>query len=409
MRTPFWSAAIRVLAIAAALVPGLAGCGGSAGVPTTPGVTGSDQRAGGSSTAAHRPQPTETVLYNFGSVSNDGRDPRSTPRYIRGALFGTTESGGTNDLGTVFSVTTSGSESVVHSFGSSNDGVGPDGGLTASGYGVTRSGGTYGYGTVYRILPSGSETVLYSFGGSRLDGFHPVDGLIELNGTLYGTTRYGGTHGVGTVYSISPFGEERVLYNFAGGSDGIGPGAVLTSVDGTLYGTTQFGGTNDAGTVFSVTTAGSETTLYSFKGGTADGKRPRSGLTRVGSALYGFTSEGGTTNNYGTVFKVTLTGTETILHRFASGADGADPQYGRLLLVNGLLYGTTRQGGAHNTGTVYSITPQGAESVVYSFGTAGGSDGHYPFAGLTNVGGVLYGTTSQGGAHGLGTVFALTP
>jgi uncharacterized repeat protein (TIGR03803 family) len=275
------------------------------------------------------------------------------------------------------------------------------------GYGTTRFGGQYGYGAVYRILPSGEESVLYSFAGG-LDGQNPFDGLIELNGILYGTTYYGGANGAGTVFSVAPSGTEKVLYSFAGGSDGIGPVSVLSNLNGTLYGTTRHGGGAPGhGTVFSVTTSGSESVLYRFAGG-QDGAAPRGGLTRVGDTFYGATSEGGSTNNYGTVFKVTRTGTETVLHRFASGADGSTPQYGSLVLVNGVLYGTTRQGGANGTGTAYSIRPDGKEAVVYDFGSQPG-DGRYPFAGLINVDGVLYGTTSQGGAHDQGTVFALTP
>jgi len=166
------------------------------------------------------------------------------------------------------------------------------------------------------------------------------------------------------------------------------------------------GGTHDVGTVFSITPSGTETVLYSFKGG-LDGSNPSSGLIKVGGALYGTTVGGGYPANRGTIFKITLNGTETVLHSFFGGQDGSSPQYGSLLMVNKVLYGTTSTGGINNLGTVYSITPSGVYAVLYSF--RGGSDGANPEAGLTNVGPVLYGTTNVGGASNDGTVFALTP
>ncbi len=335
---------------------------------------------------------------------------------MRGALYGTTRLGGvSNSYGTVFSVTTSGSEAVVHVFGAGSDGAYPWAGLTTSGYGTTNSGGMgdgcNGCGTVYRISSSGKETVLHGFGKSSVDGNFPLGGLISVNGTLYGTTDGGGIYqgtsgGGGAVYSITSSGSETLLHSFGSGTDGASPQGALLEVNGTLYGTTYSGGTHDVGTVFSITPSGTETVLYSFKGG-PDGSNPSSGLIKVGGALYGTTAGGGYPANKGTIFKVTLNGTETVLHSFFGGQDGSSPQFGSLLMVNKVLYGTTSTGGTNNLGTVYSITPSGVYAVVYSF--RGGSDGANPEAGLINVGGVLYGTTNVGGASNDGTVFALTP
>ncbi|HLY01868.1 MAG TPA: choice-of-anchor tandem repeat GloVer-containing protein [Candidatus Cybelea sp.] len=322
------------------------------------------------------------------------------------------------NCGTVFAITMSGKAHVLHSFGGSGDGHYPDAGLlnvNGSLFGATGFGGgpecprSGGCGTVFAIATSGTETVLYSFEGRKSrDGANPYAGLININGALYGTTAFGGAHdGSGTVFAIMTSGAERVVYSFKGGSgDGATPFAGLINVNGTLYGTTDEGGANGDGTVFSITPSGTETMLYSFKGGSGDGEYPRAGLIDVMGTLYGTTDEGGA-NDDGTVFSITPSGTETMLYSFKGGSgDGASP-YAALLNVNGMLYGTTADGGTNGKGTVFSITPSGTETVLHSF--AGGKrDGKSPVAGLLNVKGTLYGTTEYGGASDDGTVFSLS-
>jgi uncharacterized repeat protein (TIGR03803 family) len=137
--------------------------------------------------------------------------------------------------------------------------------------------------------------VLYSFKGK--DGADPGAGLLNVNGTLYGTTTGGGKYcrgsdGCGTVFSITTSGKETVLHSFGGTGDSGYPKAGLLNVNGTLYGTTAGGGANGSGTVFSITTSGAETVLYSFKGG-KDGKAPSAGLLNVKGTLYGSTEVGG--------------------------------------------------------------------------------------------------------------------
>jgi uncharacterized repeat protein (TIGR03803 family) len=193
---------------------------------------------------------------------------------VKGTLYGTTTDGGTYHKGTLYSVTLNGTENVLHSFGGSSDGANPLGGLievNGTLYGTTVGGGageacpSSGCGTVYAMTTSGNESVLYTFAGGS-DGLKPQSGLIDVKGTLYGTTRYGGGGecqgqyaGCGTVYSISTSGSESVLYSFAGGTDGMYPQATVLEHDGTLYGTTAFGGTprnkpaNCCGTVFALT------------------------------------------------------------------------------------------------------------------------------------------------------------
>jgi len=303
------------------------------------------------------------------------------------------------------------SEVVVHSFqGSPNDGANPQAGLIDVGgtlYGTTNSGGAHGSGTVFKVTTAGVVTMLHSFGHGH-DGAYPQAGLINVEGTLYGTTSSGGAHGSGTVFSITTGGVEAVLHSFGHGHDGAYPQANLINVGGTLYGTTAEGGTGKCsngesitgcGTVFKVTTAGVETALYSFRGGN-DGANPLAGLIDVGGTLYGTTVGGGTNGcgggGCGTVFKVTTAGVEKVLHSFQGGTDGLEPK-ASLVNVGGTLYGTTFYGGNGGPccGTVFKITTAGAKTVLHSF--QGGSDGENPQTGLINVGGTLYGTTNIGG------------
>jgi uncharacterized repeat protein (TIGR03803 family) len=250
-----------------------------------------------------------------------------------------------------------------------------------------------------------SYGLLYDFKSGE-DGGYPADSLIALNGSLYGTT-YGGGGGYewGTIFRVSTTGEEDVLYRFKAGNDGAHPYASLIALDGKFYGTTEQGGTSGDGTVFSVTPAGAEHVLYSFKGG-ADGQYPYGRLLDVNGTLYGTTYTGGVSYGWGVVFKISTTGEEHVIYRFKAKNDGAHP-YDGLIAANGMLYGTTYQGGTSGAGTVFRVSPSGDEKVVYSF--KGGSDGQYPYARLLLYKGALYGTTYTGGvAYGWGVVFKVT-
>lgn len=261
--------------------------------------------------------------------------------------------------------------------------------------------------------------LLHSFGGGA-DGVAPSGGLTPMDGVLYGVTSYGGAYGRGTVFSITPSGTEKVLYSFEGAPDGDDPTGALINVDGTLYGTTQFGGTYDnGGTVFSVTPSGSVKVLYSFAGG-VDGFNPSGGLTLLNGVLFGTTVNGG--SDYGTVFRVTTSGREKVLYRFKggnAGKDGAAPN-GQLIAGKGFLYGTTFYGGhcviQGGCGTVFKVTTSGHETVLYRFkGSAYrdySKDGGNPAAGLLALKGTFYGTTAFGGnsnGRTCGTVFKVSP
>src|SRR5271157_153214 len=269
-----------------------------------------------------------------------------------------------------------------------------------------------------------TETVLYNFTGFS-DGSHPQSSLIaDGAGNLYGTTALGGTcpgwnqYGCGVVFEISPNGsggwKQTVLHTFAAPPDGANPlfSPVIFDISGNLYGTTQWGGASNVGTVFELSPAGASwtaTILYSFTGG-ADGGHPAAGLVmdRAGN-LYG-TGQTGGANGQGTVFKLSPSGAETLLYTFGSqSGDGSYPFAGLVLDETGNLYGTTYSGGANGGGTVFKLAPTGTETVLYSFGSRSG-DGSNPYAGLVfDNNGNLYGATYSGGANGGGTVFKLAP
>jgi uncharacterized repeat protein (TIGR03803 family) len=324
--------------------------------------------------------------------------------------------------------------SLIYGFKGGKDGAYPRAGVTnvnGTLYGTTAGGGNHrcgrrgGCGTVYRIKESGKETVLYRFKGGPADGEGPRS-LFNVNGTLYGTTGTGGTYGNGTVFAMTTSGRETVLYSFKGApADGAQPLAPLLNVNGTLYSTTWAGGAyscssyGGCGTVFSITPSGKETVLYSFKGSKTDGQNPDGGLVYVNGTLYGTTHGGGPNCFFGvgavcgTVFSITPSGKETVLYSFKGGTtDGQNPDAG-LIYVKGALYGTTTGAGAYNLGTVFTITPSGTETVLHSFGN--GYDGAVPQTSLVYVRGKLYGTTMEGGAScgstfaGCGTVFSITP
>jgi uncharacterized repeat protein (TIGR03803 family) len=350
---------------------------------------------------------TMTYLHSFGA-SGDGYAPHGPLVSVNGTLYGTTTSDNTNDNGTVYSITPSGTYSLLYSFAGSPDGSSPYAGLLAFNgtlYGTTAGGGAYGGGTVYSITPSGTESVIESFYPGS-DGQTPYANLIAVGSKFYGTTEAGGVYNAGTVFSMTASGVESVLHSFGGAGDGTNPEAPLLYSNGTLYGTTTSGGTYGGGTVFAISkSSGAETVLHSFYS-SGDGSNPQYGrLALLNGTLYGTTSSAGA-QGYGTVFSISPTpsGTYTTLHNFARQTDGAYPAAG-LVVNNGLLYGTTTSGGAYNHGTIYSITPSGTETVIWAFG--GSPGGSAPSDDLIVVKGTLYGTTLSGGANNRGTVFSL--
>jgi len=345
--------------------------------------------------------------------------------YSKGLLYGTTTAGGTKTFGTLFVRGISGKVRVLYSFQGGSDGANPEGMLTELNgvfYGTSQYGGADGDGTVFSVTPAGKERVIYAFKGGN-DGATPVlDGLVAVNGKLYGTTNAGGssscTHqaivGCGVVFSLTTSGHESVLYRFKGKPDGACPSGSLIESGGALYGTTNFGGSYDNGSAFKITTDGSEGVVYSFKG-FPDGDMPFGGLTLLGGTFYGTTTLGGAYQGAGTVFSLTPSGSESVLHSFTGAPDGALP-YAALIGVGSTLYGTTELGGSAlpaclghgivGCGTIFSITTSGTLTQLYRF--KGRKDGAYPLAGLVaSPKNLLYGTTLAGGINQNGTIFEI--
>jgi len=283
---------------------------------------------------------------------------------------------------------------VLHAF-LATDGGFPVGALIrdSSGnlYGTTLSGGNAFMGVIFKLSPSGTETVLHSFTGGK-DGSSPYAGLIRhAAGNLYGTTAFGGGSsacpgGCGTIFKVNPSGTETILYRFTGGADGATPFApLIEDPSGNLYGTTELGGAYGAGVVFKLSATGSETVLHSFAGYPTDGANSLAPLIRdaVGN-LYGTASDGGPSGD-GVVFQISPAGVETILHNFTGASGGGSPLYGGLLRDPGdNLYGTASVGGVagcygNGCGVVFRLRPGGGETVLYSF--RGGLDGGNPYGG----------------------------
>ena len=386
--------------------------------------------------------PTFTVVHTF-TDSPDGATPGGGLVYCAASnLCGTTVGGGLLDQGTVYEIDKTGAERVLYSFRGGNDGDIPVGVLTVDPagniYGATVGGGSkspdvcdgYGCGTVFELDESGKETVLHAFETGRdRDGSEPEAGLVRDGaGNLYGTTVLGGSF-FGAVFRIDAAGQETLLRSFNGTTDGAYPGAALIrDAAGSLYGTTTGAlglesvmraagrdGSAEYGTVFKLTATGQEIVLHTFTG-TPDGAFPIARLVRDQAGnLYGTTEEGGT-GSCGTVFEVTPTGNETVLYNFTCTPDGAYPYAGLVRDSAGNLYGTTHSGGAYGQGAVFELSPNGTERVLYSF--TGGEDGADPRADLLlDPAGNLYGTTYFGGnlslcpafgESGCGVVFKLT-
>jgi len=352
----------------------------------------------------------ESALHAFSGAPGDGQSPYGGLLQDRdGSLYGVTYVGGVYNVGTVFRRAPDGTVTVLHSFAGGNDGANPRKSLVRGSdgrfYGTTAYGGANGNGVVFAIDTSGNESVLYAM-GSGSDAQNPYGGLLlASDGNFYGLALHGGVNGLGAVFVVTPQGSESVLYSFGAGSDGQLPfGSLVQGSDGALYGLTSAGGAYGYGMAFRLALDGTETDLHDFGAG-QDGAHPYGSLVQApGGALYGTTRDGGA-NSLGTVFALTVGGTESVLYSFGAGSDGANPYGGLLAASDGNFYTLTAGGGAQGAGTLVQITPAGGETVLWSFGE--GSDGQYPYGGLIETSdGTLYGMTSGGGADSAGTIFS---
>jgi uncharacterized repeat protein (TIGR03803 family) len=348
---------------------------------------------------------TVTTLASFNG--SNGQSPcGGVVEDAGGNLFGTTQIGGAWDSGAAFEVAGgSGTITTLASFGDSGL---PQGGVIedASGnlFGTTEGGGASGYGTVFELAKgSGTITTLASF--NPVNAIQPRAGVIEdASGNLFGTTAYGGTPNDGTVFEdAAGSGTITKLASF-NGTNGEWPyGGVAEDAGGNLFGTTESGGASGDGTVLEIANgSGTITTLASFNGSNGDG--PFGGVIEDANGnLFGTTEYGGASGD-GTVFEVGYgSGMITTLASF-NGTDGASPQAGLIEGASGNLFGTATQGGASGDGTVFEVAS--GSSTITTLASFNGTNGEDPRAGvIEDASGNLFGTTDSGGASNYGTAF----
>jgi uncharacterized repeat protein (TIGR03803 family) len=323
--------------------------------------------------------------------------------------------------GTIFRITQNG-KMTTFKFDGTN-GSQPYAGLVqaANGdfYGVTTSGGADNLGTVFKFTPTGGLTTLYSFAADT--GYSPIGGLVlASDGAFYGTTSSGGPNtgqcdpGCGTIFKITSKGQYTTIHNFNGLPDGGAPLATMIQApNGKLYGTAStLGNAGSYGTVFTITLKGKFTVIHQFNN--TDGAYPFGGLILgTDGNFYGQTDLGGASNYgaFGTVYKITPNGKVTTLHSFEQ-TDGDNPISNLVQGTDGSFYGTASYGGKYpNFGTVFKITSTGTLTTLHNFDS---TDGSYPYAGLIQAtNGKFYGATFGGGSssackYGCGTVFSLS-
>jgi len=327
-------------------------------------------------------------------------------------------------------------ETILHSFANNNgkDGTNPCAALVFDSagnlYGTTTAGGVKGDGTAFELMPKAgggwTEVGLHTFGNGS-DGLYPYGNLIfDASGNLYGTTDQGGVYGLGTVFELSPkIGggwTEKVLHSFGLDNDGWYPnGGLIFDSTGNLYGTAESGGTDKAGMVFKLSPAAggrwTETALHNFGRG-KDGAEPVGNLIFDGSGnLYGAAYFGGDEGK-GMIFELSPKAdggwAESELHSFTGQpTDGYLPTGSLIFDSAGNLYGLTYKGGPDDLGTVFELT-KGAggiwtSSILHGFEN-NGVDGNYPEGNLImDSSGNLYGTASAGGSNNDGVVYEMSP
>jgi uncharacterized repeat protein (TIGR03803 family) len=406
------------------------GGGGSAGCSLAVGALACSGSSGNSSNnnLVQSPSPSSTyqILHSM-SANSEGANPISNLVEVNGVYYGTNLAGGTNGLGSVFSITPAGQLTLIHSFtGGAADGAIPSGGLVLGSdgnlYGTTTNGGSYNSGSIYKVIPGNAPIysgVVFSFGAVSNDGVNPYASLVQGYGSdhaFYGTTKFGGTNNLGTIFKITLLNNlinETVIYSFSGAADGQYPQSnlIVDSTD-TLYGTAPEGGASGFGSVFSMSTGGAFNLIYSFAGPTQDGQSPFGALVQdTSGTLYGTTSLGGL-NNLGTIFSCAPTSNScSVMYNFgsSSSSDGSSPN-GSLILKSGVLYGTSSYGGNSNNGTIFALN---VNTLSYSIKNSfqANNDGAHPNAGLLLASnGYFYGTTLNGsGTYSSGTVFKFYP
>ncbi len=366
---------------------------------------------------------TVSTLYSFGTTNGVHPSKNSLVQGRDGYLYGSTASGGSNDNGTMFRMTTNGTLTTLCMLAGTN-GDYPDSALVQASegnlYGATAEGGNSSRGTLYRFTTNGAFTNLVLFLGGA-NGARAKGGLIQgQDGKLYGTTESGGLigSGYGTVYAITTDGVFAVVASFDK-TNGANPYGELTQVeDGSFYGVAAGGGAYGFGTLYHLTTNSDIIALHHFDA--TNGALPVSKLAKDGNGnFYGTTFVGGPynlgstlgsgtgnpTNGLGVIFKCSTNGAFTVLHYF-DGTNGAYPISRMTLGRDGKLYGTTQYGGADNSaggpsgyGIVYQITTNGIYTPLISFHN---TNGNTPCALVLHTNGNIYGMASGGGTNLVG-------
>ncbi len=252
-------------------------------------------------------------------------------------------------------------------------------------YGTSYWGGSSGVGTIFRMDAAGNLTTLHSF--AYADGANPAAGLVRAtDGNFYGATTKGGSNNLGTVFRMDAGGVVTRLYSFDGANGQDPRAALIEGSDGNLYGTASSGGANGDGTVFRISTGGAFTLLHSFSTW-VDGSHPTTELLEATDGnLYGTTSIGGT------VFRLDPAGDLTVLHSFGYNVSVSS----LIQTASGALLGTTKPAddGA-GLSTIMRIELSGDATVVHQFDPS--TEGYLPVAGLVKgADGAFYGTTSWG-------------
>ena len=333
---------------------------------------------------------TDGCGVQYAGIVAQGRD---------GNLYGTLPAGGTGQSGIVYTITPSGALHTIFNFSNLGTyGFGPSSGLTlgtdGNFYGATLTAGAHGYGTLFKITPAGVLTTLHDFTSAEI-GFTYGPPVMGKNGTLYGATHYG------KAWSITQSGQFRLLPNPTPG-DSRAPLAAAS--DGNLYGTTFNGGTGN-GTVFQMSTAGKIKIIYEFD--ITHGAQPVGPVVQGSDGfLYGTASSGGSKGN-GVVFKLSLGGAITVLHEFDinSTTDGYKPYGGLVEAPDGNFYGTTVYGPTGVAiGVLFKITKTGTYTVLHEFD---GATGAIPVTTqMQHTGGIIYGETSSS-SPGAGVFYSL--
>jgi gliding motility-associated-like protein len=348
-------------------------------------------------------------LHDFNLLAN-GVYPESDLYFDGTWLYGMTPFGGANNRGTFFKIMPDGSNyTKLSDFGAPFDGNKPVSSLYYDGtffYGTTNRGGTANMGTIFKIMPDGSNLTKLQDFGVGTNGRYPEGSFVSDGTYLYSTTEEGGTNNYGSLFKIKPNGTGyTTILNFDNNIYGSSPQATPLLVDGFLYAMAFVGGPNFEGTIFKIKTDGSNFKEVHQFSSVVSGSYPEgNGLITDGTNFYGMTTNGGL--NEGTVFRFRDIPANTTIFNFTGTATGSEPTYNRLICDGSNLLGMTTDGGTNNNGTIFKISQDGSSfTKLYDFGLS--PDGAVPFGSLYNDGTFLYGMTLRGGTTGDGTIFKI--